>query len=101
MLNENPGVKIVAEPLARMRTLNGAAAELVAIREELETLEQSFIADGRTWAVSGFNEKLLAKRYKLPNDPVYFQKFKEYLLDKNFRYIFIYSIFISASKTRS
>ena len=107
MLNSNDGVKLAAEPLSRL-SIPGAANELAAIQAEVEAIENSTVLgpDGAPltdieqrsdklstsiqWKVTGFNEKLLSKRYKLPTDPFYFQKFRQYLITNNFRYIYIY-----------
>lgn len=85
-MNSNAGVDIVAEPLSRIRNSHGAADELAAIQSQVYLWENdSNQALGRDWAVSGFNEKLLSKRYGLPTDPVYFDRFRQFLLEKKFR----------------
>ena len=96
MLNQNEGVRVAAEPLARLVSSGGAADELAAIKREVSALELGTDAEtGRGWTVSGFNEKLLSKRYGLPQDPVYFDKFRQYLIDQNFRCVSVHPMQIS------
>jgi hypothetical protein len=89
MLNSNPGVHLSAEPLSRLANSAGAADELAAIQLEVARLDNSSVGaggeGGEEWRVTGFNEKLMSKRYQLPFDPFHFDLFKQYLVGNNFR----------------
>ena len=87
MLNSNPDVHLTAEPLSRLKKGSSAAEELEAIKMEIKSLENASVTttgpDRRR--VIGFNEKFLSKRYRLPSNPEYFEKFKRYLAEAKFR----------------
>lgn len=86
MLNGNRGVNIVAEPLSRLSGIPGAGAaeELAVIQREVAAAENAS-AGGNGLCVTGFNEKLLNKRYRIPSDPLYFGLLRKYLIDNDFR----------------
>jgi hypothetical protein len=81
MLNANPGVKLVAEPLLSV------AGRKVAPALELGLLQRSVTAleKNRSHRIVGFNEKLLPGRYSIPSNETATDLLKQYLISRNFK----------------
>ena len=89
MLNRNPGVYFGAEPLSTLPPDSSAELQLQTILNSVNKLENNSEA-----TIIGFNEKLLTKRYKLASDDFNFEKLRQYLHQKNFKYCDLISILV-------
>lgn len=88
MLNNNPGVHILAEPLLSLagQHKKSPLQDVAAINElSLLISSMSTLKAEKSSTVIGFNEKFIYPKYLLPMHPQSLQSFATYLSDSKYR----------------